>query len=320
VRKGPLDRAELPQIGPAVLTMGVFDGVHRGHAALLSRTRRVGDARGLPSVALVFDPHPDEVVRPGVAVPRLAPLHVNLERIERELGVTRAVPFRFDDDVRDLEAGEFLASLQSGIVVRSLVMTPGMAFGRNRAGTVDAMRELGRSAGFDVEIVEPLVDGGTEISSSRLREALAGGDLAGVRRLGRPPYLEGVVVEGDHRGRELGYPTANLRFDYTPAMPPLGIYTGRASVPERGVGPGHPALVSIGVRPTFHSEGEALVEVHLLDFDGDLYGATLQLELLDRLRDEMRFADADSLVAQMHRDEAEARRLLGQGRAWEGRF
>ena len=107
------------------------------------------------------------------------------------------------------------------------------------------------------------------------------------------------MVEGDHRGHELGFPTANLRIDYTPAMPPLGIYTGRVSVPERGVGPGHPALVSIGVRPTFHTDGQMLVEVHLLDFEGDLYGARLELELYDRLRDEMRFDDVPSLVAQM---------------------
>ncbi len=121
------------------------------------------------------------------------------------------------------------------------------------------------------------------------------------------------MIEGDHRGRELGYPTANLRFDYTPALPPLGVYTGRVSVPERGVGPGHPALVSIGTRPTFHDAGQLLVEVHLLDYDGDLYGAALELELLHRLREERRFASADELVTQMHRDEADARARLGLG-------
>jgi riboflavin kinase/FMN adenylyltransferase len=118
-------------------------------------------------------------------------------------------------------------------------------------------------------------------------------------------------VEGDHRGRELGYPTANLAFDYLPALPPFGIYTGRASVPQRAVAAGHPSLVSIGVRPTFHDQGRQLVEVHLLDYDGDLYGATLELELFDHLREERRFASANELVAQMHRDEADARRLLG---------
>jgi riboflavin kinase/FMN adenylyltransferase len=119
------------------------------------------------------------------------------------------------------------------------------------------------------------------------------------------------VVEGDHRGRELGYPTANLEFAYQPALPPLGVYTGRVSIPERGVGPGHPALVSIGTRPTFHDYGRILVEVHLLDYEGDLYGAVLEVELLHRLRDELRFGSADELVAQMRRDEAEARARLG---------
>jgi riboflavin kinase/FMN adenylyltransferase len=118
------------------------------------------------------------------------------------------------------------------------------------------------------------------------------------------------VVEGDHRGRELGFPTANLSFDYVPAMPPLGIYTGRVSVPDRGIGPGHPALVSIGVRPTFHEEGQLLVEAYLLDYDGDLYGAELELDLFDHLRDEQRFDSADALVEQMRRDEQRARVLL----------
>jgi len=313
VKPEALERAELPaSIGPAAITMGVFDGVHRGHVALLEATHRAAEARGLPSVALVFDPHPDEVVRPGTSVPRLAPLHVNLRHI-RALGVTHAVAHRFDEHVRSLDAQAFLDSLHPTIVTRVLVMTPDAAFGRDRGGTVAVMRAHGREAGFEVEVVEPVADADAEISSSRLREAVAAGDLASVRRLARPAYLEGTVVKGDHRGRQLGYPTANLRFDYVPAMPPLGIYTGRVSVPDRGVGPGHPALVSIGVRPTFHSEGQLLVEVHLLDFDGDLYGAPLAVELYDRLREERRFDDVPALVAQMHQDEADARRLLGRG-------
>jgi riboflavin kinase/FMN adenylyltransferase len=307
----PVPRKIPADIGPGAMTLGVFDGVHRGHAAVLQATRRAGEARGLPSIALVFDPHPDEVVRPGTTVPRLAPLHVNLRNIEA-LGITWPVAFPFDDRIRSIEAEAFLESLRPRIVVRVLVMTPDMAFGHGRRGTVDAMRAHGKEAGFDVEVAQPVTDGGAEISSSRLRAAVAAGDLATVRRLGRPAYLEGTVVEGDHRGRELGYPTANLRFDYTPAMPPLGIYTGRVAIPERGVRPGHPALVSIGVRPTFHSHGHPLVEVHLLDYDGDLYGAVLELELYDRLRDEQRFDDVPALVEQMRRDEANARRLLGQ--------
>ena len=148
------------------------------------------------------------------------------------------------------------------------------------------------------------------MSSSRLRAAVEAGDMAELERLGHRVQLEGVVVEGDHRGRELGFPTANLRFDYAAVLPPNGIYTGMVSVPQRGVGPEHPALVSIGVRPTFHDQGRRLVEVYLLDYDGDLYGATLTVELRHRLRDEQRFADAGALIDQMHRDEAQARALL----------
>jgi riboflavin kinase/FMN adenylyltransferase len=133
--------------------------------------------------------------------------------------------------------------------------------------------------------------------------------------MGYPPRLEGTVVVGDRRGRQLGFPTANLRFDYEPAMPGLGIYVGHVAVPERGVGPRHPALVSVGVRPTFHDHGAVLVEAYLLDYDGDLYGAHLSLDLLDRLRDERRFEEIDALVRQMRADEAEARQRLGIGSA-----
>jgi riboflavin kinase/FMN adenylyltransferase len=303
---------DLPRVGPAALCMGVFDGVHRGHRAMLDATVHAARDIGGGSVALVFDPPPGEVIHPGTRVPRLAPLRVTLRRV-REAGIDAALTVRFDDQLRALSAEEFLARLAPEIELRRLVMSPESAFGRDRGGTPQRMREHGQVAGFEVIEVPPVVDGGGVISSTRLRAAVAAGDLATLKALGQPAYLEGTVVEGDHRGRELGYPTANLRFGYTPAMPPRGIYTGRVAVPERNVGPGHPALVSIGVRPTFHHEGQLLVEVHLLDFDGDLYGATLELDLHERLRDERRFADASALVEQMHADEAQARDRLGLG-------
>jgi len=306
------DLGSLPAIGPAALCMGVFDGVHRGHEALLGATVAAAAELGTASVALVFDPHPDEVIHPGSRVPRLAPPSVVQERAGA-LGIDHALLIRFDAALRARTAEEFLADLSPSIALRALMMTPESAFGHGRGGTVERMREHGSAAGFDVRVVDPVVIDGEPVSSSRLREAVAAGNLETVARLGRPAYLRGTVIEGDHRGRELGYPTANLRFDYIPAMPPLGVYTGRVSVPERGVGPAHPALVSIGTRPTFHDAGQLLVEVHLLDYDGDLYGAALELELLHRLREERRFASADELVTQMHRDEADARGRLGLG-------
>ena len=302
---------ELPQIGPAVVSLGVFDGVHRGHAALLQATAAAARERGASSVALVFDPPPDEVLRPGTTVSRLSPLATVLERIRVDEGVEHALPLRFDDELRGHPAETFIAELAPAIDLRGLVMSPESAFGRGRGGTAARMRELGATRGFTVITVEPVIVDGEPVSSSRIRQAIADGDIAAVARMGYPPRLEGTVVTGDRRGRQLGFPTANLAFDYLPAMPPLGIYVGRVAVPERGVGPDHPALVSIGVRPTFHDEGTVLVEAYLLDYDGDLYGARLALELVARLRDERRFADVDALVHQMRRDEAEARALLG---------
>jgi riboflavin kinase/FMN adenylyltransferase len=305
-------REDLAPIGPAAVCMGVFDGVHRGHRSMLTATREAAAGGGAASVALVFDPHPDEVLKPGTRVLRLTPPGVTLRRIGEE-GISHPMLMRFDDALRELSAEEFLAELEPAIRLRWLVMSPESAFGRGRGGTVERMRQHGRERGFEVLTVEPVVEDGAVISSSRIRAAVAAGNLPTVRRLGRPPFLQGVVVEGDHRGRELGFPTANLSFDYVPAMPPRGIYTGRVSVPERGVGPGHPALVSIGVRPTFHERGQLLVEAYLLDFDGNLYDAVLELDLLDHLREERRFDDAAALVAQMQRDEAQARAILGLG-------
>lgn len=304
---------ELPHIGPAVVSLGVFDGVHHGHAALLDATRQAAGERGAASVALVFDPPPDEVLRPGSRVPRLAPLPTVLQRIVGDHGLEHAVPLRFDDELRQHPAETFIGELAPAIELRGLVMSPESAFGRGRGGTVERMRQLGSERGFEVITVDPVMVDGAPVSSTRIRAAIADGDVAAATAMGYPPRLEGTVVPGDRRGRQLGFPTANLAFDYLPAIPPLGIYVGMVTVAERNVGPGHPALVSVGVRPTFHDEGVVLVEAFLLDYDGDLYDARLALDLLARLRDERRFADVDALVHQMRRDEAEARALLGMG-------
>jgi riboflavin kinase/FMN adenylyltransferase len=303
----------LPPVGPAAMTLGVFDGVHRGHAALLEATARAAAERGVASAALVFEPHPDAVLRPGTVVPRLTPLATVLDRIRGDCGVAWPLAVRFDDELRRRSAEEFVAALAPAMELRALVMTPDAAFGRGRGGTAARMRELGVERGFEVILVEPVLIGGQVVSSTRIRAAIAAGEIGVARSLGYPPRLEGTVVVGDRRGRSLGYPTANLAFDYAPAMPALGIYVGQVAVPERGVGPGHPALVSVGVRPTFHDDGRVLVEVHLLDYDGDLYGARLQVDLLERLREERRFDGAAALVAQMRRDEASARDFLGIG-------
>lgn len=301
---------ELPAIGQAVVCLGVFDGVHAGHAAMLRATRAEAAERGIPSVALVFDPPPAEVLRPGTVVPRLAPLPTVLARIEGDYGITTAVPLRFDAELRTHAAEAFVDELAPAIELRALVMSPESAFGRDRQGTVARMGEIGRERGFDVIAVERVIVDGAPVTSTRIRQAIAAGAIGDAASMGYPPRLEGTVVAGDHRGRQLGFPTANLSFDYVPAMPPLGIYVGHVAMPERHVGPDHPALISVGVRPTFHDDGRVLVEAYLLDFDGDLYDGVLTVDLLTRLRDELKFASVDDLVTQMRRDEAEARAWL----------
>ena len=302
----------IPSIGPAVVTLGVFDGVHRGHRHLLAAAAAAARDRDAAAVALVCNPHPDEIIRPGTTVPRLLPPKLTLERLNGS-GIDHAVVIGFNDAVRSMPPEDFLAALGPGLELRGVVMTPDSAFGRGRSGTPERMAEIGAERGFDAVTVQPLLLDGAAVSSSRIRSVLGDGDVtAAAALLGAPPLLQGTVVHGDRRGRELGFPTANLGFEYTPALPALGIYLGRVLVADRGVGPGHPALVSIGVRPTFHDDGRVLVEVYLLDWDGDLYDATLTVELDARLREERRFSSVDELVTQMRADEADARRRLAR--------
>jgi riboflavin kinase/FMN adenylyltransferase len=211
---------ELPDVGDAAVCMGVFDGVHRGHVALIQATAQAARERGARAVVLVFDPHPDEVVRPGTQVARLAPLHENIRRLEAA-GVDNAVPLRFDTALRALTAEQFLQALAPAIRVRALLMTPESAFGRDRAGTPDALRGLGRGAGFELITLERLAaDGPEPISSGRIRRALAAGEMdEATRLLGHPAYLEGAIRSD---GRQ-----APLQFDYHPALPAPGEYRAR---------------------------------------------------------------------------------------------
>ncbi len=302
---------QVPDIGPAVVTLGVFDGVHRGHRHLVEVTSLAAAARGARSVAVVFDPPPPQVIRPGTVVPRLLPVDLVLQRLH-DAGADHALRITFDEALREMSPEEFLGALAPGIDLRGVTMTPDSAFGHERAGTIERVAQIGAQRGFDAIAVEPLVVDGSAVSSSRVRTALAAGDVtAATDLLGARPLFRGTVVHGDGRGRDLGFPTANLRFAYAPALPSLGIYLGWVTVAGRGVDPGAPALVSVGVRPTFHDEDQVLVEAYLLNWEGDLYDAPLTLELGDRLREERRFESVEALVEQMRNDEAEAQRRLG---------
>ena len=213
---------EVPGIGPAALCMGVFDGVHRGHRALIDATRRAALERGVRTVALVFDPHPDEVIHPGTTMPRLATPGRNL-RMLQEAGVDHALPIRFDAELRALTPEQFLAAMAPAIALDALVMTPESAFGRGRAGTPDAMREYGRATGFDLVLAQEIVrDGDEPVSSGRIRSAVQEGRIEDAARLlGHPPTLEVRLVmtraAGDGRLRPLA-------IDYPAVLPPPGSY------------------------------------------------------------------------------------------------
>jgi riboflavin kinase/FMN adenylyltransferase len=295
-----------------VLVIGVFDGVHRGHQRVIGATVDAARDLGAVPVALTFDPHPSAVLG-GSAPPLLCDPAERLGHLSR-LGVGIAVVQPFDRQFADQTPEAFLRRLAASRDLSGLVMTPESAFGRDRAGALATIEGLAEPMGFRVFEVDQLTVAGAPISSTRLREALAGGRLAEVRRLlGRRYAVIGEVVAGDRRGRALGYPTANLRFDQPVALPIDGIYAVRVS--WGGSDPLDPArradgVASLGVRPTFGGGGARTLEVYLFDVDEELYGERLRLEFVRRQRGERRFASAEALVRQMDRDAARARRIL----------
>jgi len=294
-----------------VLAVGMFDGVHRGHRQVLGTAAAAARDADATAFALTFAPHPGAVLGRG-APPLLCDPAEKLERLAA-LGVGLTVVCPFDRQFAEQSAHDFLARLAAGRQLRAVVMTPETAFGRDRSGTLAAVEQLAPELGFAVINAPELSLGGARVSSSRVRAELAAGRLAAARRLlGRDYAVVGTVVRGDGRGRQLGYPTANLHFDEPVALPPDGIYAVRASWGGRSVmAPAHRAdgVAALGVRPTFGG-GARTLEAFLFDFDGDLYGQRLRLELVRRQRGERRFASVAALVEQMDRDSARARRIL----------
>lgn len=292
--------------GPAAVTIGVFDGVHRGHRVLLDRLTDIASRDGLVPVALTFTPHPQHVLRHGDPVPSLSALEDRLALL-RDAGVAVAYPLPFTHGLANTPAADFVTALVEGLQMRHLVVGPDFALGKGREGTVAYLGAAGADRGFDVTTVEPQGEAGIRFSSTAIRRALAEGDVREAnRQLGREYRLAGEVVQGNQLGRTLGFPTANVALDPDLLVPANGVYVCRAHLGGQDL----PAVASIGVRPTIASDQPRWVEVFLLDFEGDLYGRELGVSFLDRLRPEERFASVDALVDQMHRDVAAARAVL----------
>jgi riboflavin kinase/FMN adenylyltransferase len=296
-----------PRHRGCVATIGNYDGVHLGHQHIIAALRERAAAVGVPAVVVTFEPTPREYFEGSAAPSRLTRLREKLEALE-SYGVDRVVVLRFDDRMRGMGAGEFVDRLLvTGLGVRHVVVGHDFHFARRREGTIETLRAAGAVHGFSVaEVGQFLVDG-ERVSSSLVRDALNRGDLErATRLLGRPYRMAGRVRLGKRLGRQLGYPTANLAL-HRKVVPLWGIFAVRAS----GAGlVDHPAVASLGTRPTVDGT-DPLLEVHLFDWDGDLYGRYLDVDFVARLRDEQKFASLDALVAQMHRDAAAARAVLG---------
>jgi len=291
----------------SVVTIGNYDGVHRGHQHVLSVVRGKARELGLPATVVTFEPTPREYFESDAAPARLMRLREKIEAFPL-YGIDRAVILRFDRHMQGVSAADFVDRLLvNGLGTRHLVVGHDFHFARKREGNIDTLREAGARHGFSVEEVNRFLVDGERVSSSLVRAALGGGDLKrAASLLGRPFRIAGRVRKGQQLGRKLGYPTANLAL-HRKVVPLWGIYAVHVS----GAGlVDHPAVVSLGTRPTINGT-DPLLEVHVFDFDGDLYGKYLDVDFVQRLRDEQRFESLDALVEQMHRDAAQARAVLG---------
>ena len=299
---------ELSRVKPerdTALTVGVFDGVHRGHQSLISELNQKAAAEGLVSGVVTFQHHPRLVIKPHSQITRLTSLQERITLLEG-IGVKYVVPLSFTPDLSQLSAGEFVELLRRYLRMRGLVIGPDFALGRGKRGNAKALKTLGDELDFFVDVVPPVVLNGEIVSSTAIRSALAKGDVEKAGEfLGRYFSLTGQVSKGDSRGKTLGFPTANIVPEHGQALPADGVYAVRVCVSDRT----YHAVANIGLRPTFGSE-ERLLETHLLDFNGDLYGQDIEIEFVHRLREEIRFPDAEELKTQMARDVERAGELL----------
>ena len=309
-----LEPCPAPPAG-TVVTIGAYDGVHRGHQEVVARVQRLAAERGLETAVVTFDRHPASVVRPESAPLLLTDIDQKLELLDRTgVGYTLVVQF---DEVRSKEpADEFVTEVLVGCLdAKVIVVGHDFHFGHQRQGNVAMLRTMGAELGFEVVDLELVgVDGhpaaeGEGVSSTAIRAALRAGDVANANAmLGRPHEVRGMVSHGDARARDLGFPTANVAVPDEICLPADGIYAGWYLRPD---GVAHPSAISLGRRPTFYEQADtSLLEAHLLDFDADLYGEPARVRFVERLRDELKFDSVDDLIAQMARDCDHARQLL----------
>lgn len=295
-----------PEARGAVLAIGNFDGVHRGHQALIGRTIAEARREGRPAGVLLFEPHPREFFSPDVPHFRLTPLAEKLGVLE-DLGLDLAIVLPFDAKLAALEAGRFIDDILVGALgIAHLVVGYHFFFGRNRSGSTETLRAAGKAQGFGVTVVEPVAERGEPFSSTAIRLKLAEGDVKGAAELlGRPWHVRGPVIGGAQRGTGLGFPTANVAMAKGTALG-HGIFAVRVKLDDGRLLDG---AAYLGTRPTF-DDGMPVLEVFLFDFDERIYGRTIEVSFIDKVRDDRKFASVDDLVRQMQADCEKARAIL----------
>jgi riboflavin kinase/FMN adenylyltransferase len=294
---------------PTILTVGVFDGVHRGHQHLIGTVVRRAQLLECQSAALTFDPHPDLVVRPDSGRLYLASLADRAEQIER-LGVDLLIVLPFTRERMSQSALDFMRQVCGAIALRELWAGPDLSVGHKREGSLSRLAEIGHDLGYTVHPMEPLSIDGAQIRSTRIRHALEAGDVEQSERLlGRPFELRGTVVSGDKRGRTIGFPTANVSVDAQQALPANGVYICAVEIAGEQYG----AVTNVGTRPTFDGVARR-VEAYLLDFGREIYGESVRVRFLHRLRAEQKFDGIAALIAQITQDVADGRAYLAAHR------
>lgn len=293
----------------SVVTVGTFDGVHAGHRVLIERVRQQAQHRNGRSVIITFDPHPREIITPGKAgIKLLTTLDERCEILE-EIGIDLLLVIPFDRDFSLLSSEEFIRDIiYKKIGVSEFVIGYDHHFGRNREGTIETVESLGNELGFDAKIVSKQEIGEQTVSSTAIRKTISGeGNMEKAAKMLQRLYrLNGVVVHGHKRGKEMGYPTANIQpQDPRKIIPKNGIYTVKLRFNQKW----HGGMMSIGLRPTFQDQNRVL-EVHLFDFDRNIYGQKVQLRFLKRTRDEIKYESVKALVKQLHKDEHQSREIL----------
>ena len=288
-----------------LLTIGVFDGVHLGHRYLISQLKELAKQQGLLSGVVTFRRHPQEVLSPQTKLPFLTDLAQRTNLLKNE-GVEAIIALSFTHKLAQLSARQFVGLLEKYLRMRGVVIGPDFALGREREGNTDALRRLGQEMGFSVTVVPPIIIDGEVVSSTAIRNALAEGNVKRVQTLvGRPFSLRGYVIPGAGRGIELGFPTANLDIDPEQALPAEGVYVSWVYIDDQA----YPSMTNIGKRPTFGGS-ERVVEVYLLDYNSDLYGQELTIDIIERLRSEKEFDTPEELKKQIAEDIKQGRAIL----------